>query len=79
MTLITHQHRNDQNISRSVAGETEEREEGPVVEEEAGIISESVSASSVIEMFGGVGRFKKTNNTGNIASSPSSGQSYFYS
>ena len=29
-------------------------------EEEGGIISESVSASSVIQMFGGVGKFKKT-------------------
>ena len=40
-------------------------------EEEGGIISESVSASSVIQMFGGVGRFKKA---GSSVTSPSSGE-----
>ena len=35
---------------------TKDREEG----EQSGIVSESVSASSVILMFGGTGKFKKT-------------------
>ena len=33
-------------------------------EEVGGIISESVSASSVIQMFGGIGKFKKTASSG---------------
>ena len=52
--------------TRSVTAPAEEsdnetmEEDQEQEEEEGGIISESVSASSVIQMFGGVGKFKKT-------------------
>jgi len=57
---------------RSNTGNVEDSEEEPEKkeeEEEGGIISQSVSASSVIQMFGGVGRFKKA---GSNVTSPSS-------
>ena len=63
----------DQTFLRSNTTNLEDSDAENTVEqdEEPGIISESVSASSVIQMFGGVGRFKKT---GSCSTSPSSGK-----
>ena len=44
-----------ENESEVEKADTKEEEE-----EQSGIVSESVSASSVIQMFGGTGKFKKT-------------------
>ena len=51
----------DQSDTETLEQDHEEVEEE---EDEGGIISESVSASSVIQMFGGVGKFKKTASSG---------------
>merc|ERR1711976_731751 len=49
------------NIIVSECDESDGRDEGQEeIEEESGIVSESVSASSVILMFGGTGKFKKS-------------------
>ena len=45
-----------------------------VAEEESGIVSESVSASSVILMFGGTGRFKKSAAPGQQSPAPAPGR-----
>ena len=65
--FMTNKYRDfDENIFRpieTVESDTEsvaDKMENKEKEEESGIVSESVSASSVILMFGGTGKFKKT-------------------
>ena len=50
------------NVFRNIVTvETDDEDDvNETIEDESGIVSESVSASSVIQMFGGIGKFKKS-------------------